>query len=247
MAHIRRSKEKEESEALVEYFRDWKEGTWGWRIWIWEEFTMDIWFCDFMFCSRQLACQYGNHYKVVNSNPFLDTTRDWEVIQEFRGRLYMNHTLLYRKGSGPLLYHQVIMRMCSMISLLKISHGLESRPHLINSLRLACRASFKHRSYSQEDSDVTLRLLIRHQISVSVRLIGFYNLIFSFFFFFLSSCLGFWLFRVLFCLGMPILRCLNAVDTSCLPRCCGDSLSPRCLVPLLSLCFILLARHPGPL
>lgn len=38
-----------------------------------------------------LACQYGNHYKVVNSNTFLDTRRDWEAIQEFGGRLYMNH------------------------------------------------------------------------------------------------------------------------------------------------------------
>ena len=58
-----------------------------------------------------LACQYGNHYKVVNSNTFLDTRRDWEAIQEFGGRLYMNHILLYRKGLEPLLYHQEIMRM----------------------------------------------------------------------------------------------------------------------------------------
>ena len=70
-----------------------------------------------------------------------------------------------------------------MISLLKISHVSGSRPHLINSLRLACRASFKHRSYSQEDSDVTLRLLIEHQISISVMLTGFQNLALSLFFF----------------------------------------------------------------
>lgn len=136
-------------------------------------YYLDIWFYNFMFYSRQLACQYGNHYKMVNSNPFLDTRRDWEVIQEFHGRLYMNHILLYRKCSGSLLYHQVIMRMWPMMSLIKISRVSGSRPHLINSLRLACQASFKHRSYSQEDSDVTLRLLIRHQISVPVVLISF--------------------------------------------------------------------------
>lgn len=89
-----------------------------------------------------------------------------------------------------------------MISLLKISHVSGSRPHLINSLRLACRASFKHRSYSQEDSDVTLRLLIEHQISVSVMLTGFQNLALSlFFFFFLSKFLTQFLFISCFILS----------------------------------------------
>lgn len=84
-----------------------------------------------MFCSRQLACQYGNHHKVVNSNTFLDTRRDWEAIQEFHGRLYTNHILLHRQGLEPLLYHQATMRMPSVISLLKASHVSGPRPNLV--------------------------------------------------------------------------------------------------------------------
>ena len=188
MVHIRRSKGKDELEGASGILLCLKGGKIGLEdLNLRGIYYLDIWFCNFMFYCRQLPCQYGNHYKVVNSNPFLDTRRDWEVIQEFHGRLYMNHILLYRKRSGPLLYHQVIMRMWSMISLLKISHVSGSRPHLINSLRLACRASFKHRSYSQEDSDVTLRLLIEHQISVSVMLTGFRTWLCPFFFFFFFS------------------------------------------------------------
>lgn len=64
-----------------------------------------------MFCSRQLASQYGNHHKGVSSNLFLDANRRWEEIQEFGGRLYMNHILLYREGLECLLYQEVTMRM----------------------------------------------------------------------------------------------------------------------------------------
>lgn len=92
--HIRRSKEKEKLEGASRILLCLKWGKWGWRIWIWEEVTASIWFCYLTFCSRQQACQYGNHHQVVKSNIFIDERRAWEAIQEFGSRSYINHIFL---------------------------------------------------------------------------------------------------------------------------------------------------------
>lgn len=58
-----------------------------------------------MFCSKQLAYQYGSHHEGVDSNTVLDTRREWEEIQKFGASIYMNHILLCGKCLGPLVYH----------------------------------------------------------------------------------------------------------------------------------------------
>lgn len=180
-----------------------------------------------MFCSRQLASQYGNHHKGVSSNLFLDANRRWEEIQEFGGRLYMNHILLYREGLERLLYQEVTMRMWSITSFLKTSHVPTPRPARVDTLKLPSQHNFKYSVcfYSKTSlpskglwcGPVTSNQVPGQWVSVMPR--GFENLTSSFSFPPKFPDVVSVLFHIFFCLRKPISRCLGFWRTPCLPGC----------------------------
>lgn len=102
-------------------------------------------------------CQSPQKHKIALKDLEGNLAQKEEEIQDFGGRLYMNHILLYRKSLEPLTYHQVTMRIDPF---LKTSHVPVPRPNLIEISQTTQSAWFKQIMLLRQDFPTLKRTLI---------------------------------------------------------------------------------------